>query len=290
MYWSTEVRSLYDIQSILYLILFPTLIVIQWNLEQVNLVLYGLLCILPLGITAINHNIGHVPIWKSPMLNRCTEYVAGTLQGVPLFLFKTIHVDSHHRYNQGEKDATRVSRVGEHNHILGYLAYPLFTLGPVRKLRKEYFRTISFRSAEFRKIILQHVLLFILWSLSLYISWKKAFLFVFVPQLIGIHFLMASNYLQHAQCEQGSAHNHSRNFTGWVFNLLFFNVGYHTAHHLDQKIHWTKLPNAHQEIQSQVDTRFCKRNFIGYFVLDLSVFPFLQILGFFSAKEVKNFD
>ena len=272
-------RNLYDVQSILYLILFPTLIVFQWNMEQVHIVLYVVLCIFPLGITAINHNIGHVPIWRNPTLNRITEYVAGTLQGVPLFLFQTIHVDSHHRYNQSEEDATRVSRVGEHNHLWGYLVYPLFTLGPVRKLRKEYFRSISFRSDEFRKIIIQHGLLLLLWSVSLYISWEKMIVFIMIPQLIGIHFLMASNYLQHAQCEVGSAHNHSRNFTGWIFNLLFFNVGYHTAHHLDQKIHWTKLPSVHQEIQAHVDTRLCKRNFIEYFIVDLSILPLLHNLG-----------
>lgn len=272
-------RNIYDLQSILYLILFPSLIVLQWNMEQVHIVLYAVLCILPLGITAINHNIGHVPIWNHPILNRVTEYVAGTLQGVPLFLFQTIHVDSHHRYNQSEEDATRVSRVGEHNHILGYLIYPLFTLAPVRELRKEYFRSISFQSAEFRKVFIQHALLFLLWSVSLYISWKKALLFVMIPQLIGIHFLMASNYLQHAQCEVGSAHNHSRNFTGWVFNLLFFNVGYHTAHHLDQKIHWKRLPSVHQEIQARVDTRLCKSNFIEYFIIDLSIVPLIRKLG-----------
>lgn len=283
-------RNLYDLQSILYLILFPALIVVQWNLDHNSVILYGALCILPLGITAINHNIGHVPIWNYPTLNRLTEYVAGTLQGVPLFLFQTIHIDSHHRYNQGEKDATRVSRVGEHNHILGYLVYPLFTLGPVRKLRREYFRSISFRSAEFRKILIQHGLLILLWAISLYINWKKALLFIFVPQLIGVHFLMASNYLQHAKCEVESAHNHSRNFTGWIFNLLFFNVGYHTAHHLDQKIHWTKLPNAHREIQAHVDARFCKRNFIGYFFLDLSILPLLQSLGWTSSQTRKSFD
>ena len=277
-------RNIYDIQSILYLVLFPVLIVTQWNLDHINLVLYVVLCILPLGITAINHNIGHVPIWNSTLLNRITEYVAGTFQGVPLFLFQTIHVDSHHRYNQGKEDATRVSRVGEHNHILGYLVYPFFTLGPVRKLRKEYIRSISFRSAEFRKILIQHGLLFLLWSVSLYISWYKAVLLILVPQLIGVHFLMASNYLQHAQCTVGSAHNHSRNFTGWIFNLLFFNVGYHTAHHLDQKIHWTALPSVHQEIHAHIETRLCKRNFIGYFIFDLTVFPLLTTLGWKSSK------
>ena len=127
-------RNIYDAQSLFYLILFPTLITIQWHLDGLNIALYVLTCVLTLGITAINHNIGHVPMWNNKTLNQITEYFAGTLQGVPLFLFKTVHIDSHHKYNQGEEDATRVSRAKEHNHLFGYLSYPLFSLAPVRTI------------------------------------------------------------------------------------------------------------------------------------------------------------
>ena len=83
-------------------------------------------------------------MWNNRLLNHITEYVAGTLQGAPLFLFKTVHIDSHHRYNQGQKDATRVARAGEHNHLIGYITYPAFSFGPVRLLRNEYIAVIVF--------------------------------------------------------------------------------------------------------------------------------------------------
>ena len=271
-------RNISDLQSVCYLLLFPSLIVFQWQLDSINVLLYGITCILTLGISSINHNIGHVPMWNNRTLNVITEYVAGTLQGAPLFLFKTVHIDSHHLYNQGEEDATRVARAGDHNHLIGYITYPAYSIVPVRKLRNEYLKSLSSGSPEFRKVIIQHVLLFILWSVAFSIDWQRTLLLIIVPQLIGIHFLMASNYLQHAQCDVGSKYNHSRNFTGRLFNLLFLNVGYHTAHHLRDRIHWSELPAMHEEIKGQIRPELCKSSFLGYILVDLGLKPLLQTL------------
>ena len=194
------------------------------------------------------------------------------------FLFKTIHIDSHHRYNQREEDATRVARAGNHNHLIGYITYPAYSIIPVRKLRNDYFKNLSSGSPEFQKVIIQHALLFILWGLALSIDWQRTLMLIIVPQLIGIHFLMASNYLQHAQCDVGSQFNHSRNFTGRLFNLLFLNVGYHTAHHLRERVHWTELPALHEEIKDQIRPELCKPSFIAYILVDLGTKPFLQAL------------
>lgn len=273
-----------DLQSVLYLLLFPSLIIFQWQLDAIQWILYALTCVLSLGIVAINHNIGHLPMWKSRALNQFTEYLAGTLQGVPLFLFKTVHIDSHHRYNQSEEDATRVARAGDHNHLLGYLIYPLYSLAPVRSLRGRYLSELSRSSPEFRKIVVQHFLLIILWGVTFSIDWQRTLIFIIIPQVIGIHFLMASNYLQHAQCEVGSEYNHSRNFTGKCFNWLFLNVGYHTAHHLQDRIHWTELPHIHESIKHHIDERLCQKNFIGYFLIELTAKPIMQRRHHFAKK------
>ena len=39
------------------------------------------------------------------------------------------------------------------------------------------------------------------WALLLAIDWHKAILFVIVPQLHGLHWLLATNYLQHAHAD-----------------------------------------------------------------------------------------
>ena len=275
-----------DFWSLLALILFPLLIAYQWKNDNFYPVLYGITCTMPLAITVINHNIGHVPMWNNAVVNQITEYYGGTLQGVPLFLFQTVHIDSHHQYNQGEKDATRLSRVGHHNHLIGYVMYPFFSLAPVRKLRENHLRSLTWKDLEMKKVVLQHLLLVGMWGGLLILDWQKTLVYVIIPQMIGVHFLMGSNYLQHAKCEVGSSYNHSRNFVGKVFNALFFNVGFHTAHHHDPTLHWSKLPVLHKEIQKNIDVTLCKKSFIGYFFYDLTLAPVLQYFG--STKNTSK--
>ena len=150
---------------------------------------------------------------------------------------------SHHRYNQGQGTPQRIEQVIT---IIFLDTYPAFSIGPVRHLRNDYINGLSYSSPEFRKVIIQHALLFLLWGIALSFDWQRTLILIVIPQLIGIHFLMASNYLQHADCEVGSEYNHSRNFTGKLFNFMFLNVGYHTAHHLHDRIHWTELPALHE--------------------------------------------
>ena len=96
------------------------------------------------------------------------------------------------------------------------------------------------------------------WAGLLALDWKKALVFVILPQLHGLHWLLATNYLQHAhadgrrQAPAGSAPrdtagrmlNYARNFEGWV-NPLLFNIGLHTAHHECPHAHWSELTALH---------------------------------------------
>ena len=79
-----------------------------------------------------------------------------------------------------------------------------------------------------------------------------------LPQLHGLHWLLATNYLQHAHADgrrssraqrdtDGSMLNYARNFEGWV-NPLLFNIGLHTAHHECPHAHWSQLTELHERI------------------------------------------
>jgi fatty acid desaturase len=93
----------------------------------------------------------------------------------------------------------------------------------------------------------------------------KMLLYVLIPQAVGLHFLLASNYLQHAHASEGSRYNHSRNFVG-ISNLVWFNVGYHTAHHESEHIHWTELPAAHRQIDTHISPSLVERSLVRYFL------------------------
>ena len=82
---------------------------------------------------------------------------------------------------------------------------------------------------------------------ALLLDWKKALLYIVLPQQVALFSVLAFNYLQHVHADEESEWNHSRNMLSPVMNALLFNNGYHTIHHEKPGIHWSKLPEAHAD-------------------------------------------
>ena len=75
---------------------------------------------------------------------------------------------------------------------------------------------------------------------------------------------MFFNFIQHVHTDAWSESDHSRNFVGPWFNFLFFNNGYHTAHHDDPALHWSQLPKAHSAIADSIDPQLNQRNLVVF--------------------------
>ncbi|RLA27333.1 MAG: fatty acid desaturase, partial [Gammaproteobacteria bacterium] len=55
----------------------------------------------------------------------------------------------------------------------------------------------------------------------------------------------------------------SYNNTNRLFNLLTGNLGYHTAHHYRQRLHWSKLPELHEKIKDRIPLELIRNaNFV----------------------------
>jgi fatty acid desaturase len=258
-----------DWQSVGYLLGLPFLVLWCWNQRTFPVIPYAVLLTLVIGICCVSHNHAHVPIWRTAWPNRLTDLWIGVLQGQPVFLFLPAHIGSHHRYNQGEHDITRVTRYAQHNHFIGYLVFPFQVLPALGALRKRYLSALWEKDRrQVGWIAVLYLPVVALWTVALAVDPLKAVLFVLVPQVIGLHFLLASNYLQHAHALGESRYNHSRNFHGWI-NVIWFNVGYHTAHHEDETLHWTHLPAAHRAIVKKVRPELNEKSLFVYVVKTL---------------------
>jgi hypothetical protein len=111
---------------------------------------------------------------------------------------------------------------------------------------------------------ISHYLLLALIDLSLlWLDWKAAIYCLLLPQAAAMFFLLASNYFQHAGAAGESDFNHSRNFGGAI-NPLFFNVGFHTAHHHDADCHWSGLASVHDQIVEKISPTLMEPSFLGY--------------------------
>ena len=130
------------------------------------------------------------------------------------------------------------------------MLYPLF-IRWLANLRRHW-------PGAFRYCMGQYLLWLGSWTFLLLLDWRKALLFVIVSQLHGLHWLLATNYLQHAHADgrplsraqrktDGIALNYARNFEGLV-NPLLFNIGLHTAHHEHPQAHWSALTGLHRRL------------------------------------------
>lgn len=253
-----RLRHWRDLQSLAYLVALPLIVWWQWQ-HGWNLWLYGIELFLTLGVGVIHHNHTHLRMWRGRWANRITDYWLTLLQGHPTFVFWPAHVANHHRFRHGPRDMARTYRFGgDHNHLLGYLLHPLqagWVLYPLflrwlGQLRRHW-------PGAFRYCMGQYLLWLGSWALLLSLDWQKALLLVIVPQLHGLHWLLATNYLQHAHADgrpltrgqrldSATPLNYARNFEGWV-NPLLFNIGLHTAHHERPQAHWSELTRLHSE-------------------------------------------
>ncbi|MEJ2795570.1 fatty acid desaturase [Iodobacter sp. LRB] len=252
-------RNQRDWQSLSYLILQPLLVVWLWRTglgTLINLALFAMMLFLTLGISVIHHNHTHLRMWHNKRLNRISDFWITLLQGHPTFVFYPAHIRNHHRYHHGPKDVARTYRFGgDSNNLIGYLLHPLQATIVLYPLFTSWLLGLRQRHAGvFYYCLRQYAAVLLLWGILAWLNWQKFLIFVLLPQLYGLHWLLATNYLQHAHADGNSPINFARNFEGWV-NPLLFNIGLHTAHHRHPRAHWSALNQLHLQYRDQVDPR-----------------------------------
>lgn len=251
-----SLRHRRDWQSLAYLAAQPALAGWQWT-HGASWPLYALMLFLTLGVGVIHHNHAHLRMWRGRRANRATDFWLTLLQGHPTFVFHAAHNANHHRHLHGPRDVARTYRFGgDTNHLAGYLLHPLQAVCALYPLFFASLRRLKRRSpGAWRYCMAQYAAWLGMWSGLLALDAGKAFWLVILPQLHGLHWLLATNYLQHAHADGGpdrrARHSHSRNFEGLV-NPLLFNIGLHTAHHAHSRAHWSELTRLHR-------TRYRKR-------------------------------
>ena len=258
-----------DVQSLAYMAALPALMAWQW-IYGLNWLLYGLMLFLTLGIGVVHHNHTHLRMWRHRGANRATDMVLTLLQGHPTFVFFPAHAGNHHRYQHGPRDVARTYRYGgDTNHLAGYLLHPFQAVWSLYPLFWRWLaRLRRYWPGALRYCLWQYAAWLSLWGGLLAVNPSKALVFVIVPQLHGLHWLLATNYLQHAHTDGGPERrlrlSYARNFEGWV-NPLLFNIGLHTAHHEHGRAHWSELTRLHvQHYRHRVDPTLIERGLVPY--------------------------
>lgn len=247
----------------MYAFLTTTLFVLQW-IYGFNPVAYFVYLFFSIAVTVIAHNHNHVPIWRNATLNKLTDYWLTVFYGFPAFAWIPTHNMNHHSLNNREGDYTITYRLTEHNHLLMLLAYPTMSSIYQQKPIRDYIkRQWTEDRGYFWFCLSQYVLLAIWIAIALVINWKKAIVYVLIPQQVGLFSVLIFNYVQHVHADEESKFDHSRNFLGFL-NKLLFNNGFHTVHHDRAGMHWSMTPEAHEKVKDKISPVLQERSFWGY--------------------------
>lgn len=210
---------------------------------------YTLLMVIPKGVVcAWNHHHQHTMTFHSKFMNRLLEFFYALHTGVTTNLWVLHHVLGHHKnfLDQSRDESRWKSASGE---PMGALEYTLNVAGTA------YYR--GYRVGKNHPRIQRDFILYSLLTLVgiAVLCWFRFVpaLFVFVlPMIISLLFTAWVTHDHHSGLDTDDPFAASFNNDNRLFNLLTGNLGYHTAHHHRQGLHWSKLPELHDQIKSRI--------------------------------------
>ncbi|MFN3239531.1 MAG: fatty acid desaturase [Pseudomonadales bacterium] len=229
----------------------------------VFLICYFLLTIIPKGcICAWNHHHQHTKTFKWTPLNRLLELSFGLHTGVSTNLWLLHHVfGHHHNYLDQTIDESRWKR--KNGETMGEIEYTLVVAATAYirgfKVGKRY-------PKHLRTHLIYTAVLVAVAALLTVLNPLQGLMVFILPMLMGLLITAWATYDHHAGLDEEEDHfKASYNNMNRIYNLLTGNLGYHTAHHYKQGVHWSKLPELHEKIKHQIPDELYRGSFWDIF-------------------------
>lgn len=259
-----------DIRSLSFMVITAALLIFLWQYgselsQPLWILCYALQLLMAVIVSTIVHNHQHLAMWTVKWLNVLTDNFLTVFYGFPVFAWIPTHNSNHHVHVNKEQDYTKTYMASEKNNLLTLLTYPSLSGFKQQKAVGNYFTNLYKENRRKFYFHLLQIISLVSWILvALLVDWKKALLYVVIPQQVSLFTVLIFNYIQHIHADEESDFNHSRNMTGKLLNFLLLNNGLHTAHHLSPGIHWSRLREKHDQISPKIDPRLNENNFAWY--------------------------
>lgn len=210
---------------------------------------WTLLWMLPKAyICSWNHHHQHLATFLYTPLNRMLELVFTFQTGISSHAWTLHHVLGHHvNYLDQKKDESRWAR--DDGSRMGELEYTLITAATAYPRALE----VGKKFPEKRRILITWMIVSsILLALAFaYRPYNALFVFA-IPMTISLLITVWITYFHHSNLVTDSDFEGSYNILDKGFNRWSGNLGYHTAHHYRQGVHWSQLPELHAQIADKI--------------------------------------
>jgi fatty acid desaturase len=199
-------------------------------------------------ICSWNHHHQHLLTFHQPVLNRLLELCYAFHTGITTNAWVLHHVLGHHvNYLDQAKDESAWKR--RDGTTMGELEYTLVIAitGYLRAFR------VARRYPRYRAGFFGMGLLVVLLLAAAFVWNPFNALVVFaIPMAAGYLVTCWHTYCHHAGLDTQNPYEASHNILHRSYNILTGNLGYHTAHHVKPKLHWSKLPAFHATIADRI--------------------------------------
>ena len=222
----------------------------------------------------VMHNFIHARFFRSRMLNAAYSVIC-SLPIMSPFTEAAIQHLNHHKHVNDPVDPTtattrdpastyRFGKGGRHEPIWRYAI-----LAPLRELMEapEY----SGRRSKVRQQVRVEICgICLFWTAIVIHDWCFALFYLIV--IYGAQVTSAAqNFFEHYGAMPGNRMTDSVSCYGWLYNLAWFNNGYHQEHHYRPGVHWTKVKRLREEMLPDNQRRIARgahftnfpRNWIG---------------------------
>ncbi|MCP3980632.1 MAG: fatty acid desaturase [bacterium] len=207
----------------------------------------------------VQHNHAHLGAFRSKTLNEILGWLMFLNDGLPLEFYRIQHVQIHHKYLNDEGDWT--SPFAFHGarfpdkpvHPVYYvLSYPVFSyaLSLVHVLRRP-------QSAAFRRFFVSLAIVGTTCVVLCVLDPRSFILFFGLAWLCNSIGASFNNWMHHVGCEYEDIYTSSNVNLSFLSRWFGFNIGYHSAHHLEPRLHWSKLAELHSsKLQEKTPSRY----------------------------------
>jgi fatty acid desaturase len=210
------------------------------------------------NLQCISHNFIHNPFFTNAWLNRLYSVLETFALGVPHILYHHYHLNHHWGDSDAKgpdgttKDWSSIYRYGKDGRPEGFWRYCFVSffrveVGPVLRTAIRHGR------GHILQTVAESVVLAAFWAVMAVVNWKYFVFYYLTSYYLGWVISYAEGYLEHYGCQPGNQYANSVSSYNRLYNLLWFNNGYHQEHHWAPKVHWTQMAQLHTQIKDQLD-------------------------------------
>lgn len=194
----------------------------------------------------VAHNFLHNPFFRDKRLNKAFGVFNSLLLGSPQSLYRLQHLH-HHKYNNDAPDpitgqVADFTSTWKHSRRKDREENP-WTYSLLNYLRSDFaylFRELRKRRLE-QTAALEFAALVTMLAVFAWLHPLALFLFYLPVWFLGNVAGSAENYAEHHGAVPGDRRTDSVSSYGALYNLIWFNNGYHQEHHFRPQVHWTKI-------------------------------------------------